>query len=195
MTFLAKLDKRIIKTHSALASAFFELLDESDIDDITVNTLCEKAGIRRATFYGHFKDKTDFLTFIIARVRDSFDEKCLDVQRSNYPTKSYYLEYASELINFFYIHEEAITKILSSNMRDTIIDIFIEKNYQDTKRRLTESVKGGMKLPASVETVTGMLIGGVAQILIRWFDSKDRIPLVDLVDEITAFIEYILKQE
>ena len=54
-------DLRIIKTKLALTNAFFEMLEDMPLDDVTVNALCEKAEVRRATFYKHFKDRHDFI--------------------------------------------------------------------------------------------------------------------------------------
>ena len=42
------------KTRSALTSALYDLLCPKSFDDITVTELCEKAVIRKATFYKHF---------------------------------------------------------------------------------------------------------------------------------------------
>ena len=50
-------DLRIIKTRKALCDAFIILLGEKPFEDITVNELCKKAMVRRATFYQHFEEK------------------------------------------------------------------------------------------------------------------------------------------
>ena len=52
-----KLDLRIYKTYKALHEAFTEILEHKSFEDLTVNELCDKAMIRRATFYKHFADK------------------------------------------------------------------------------------------------------------------------------------------
>ena len=56
-----KSDLRVRKTYEALMRAFEDLLTGKTFDDITVNELCERAMIRRPTFYSHFEDKYDFL--------------------------------------------------------------------------------------------------------------------------------------
>ena len=52
------MDLRVQKTYRALFGAFTELLEEHRFEDITVAMLCERAMIRRTTFYKHFADKT-----------------------------------------------------------------------------------------------------------------------------------------
>lgn len=56
-----KYDLRIVKTRKALFDAFLELVSEKPFDAITVNEICKRALVRRATFYNHFADKYDFL--------------------------------------------------------------------------------------------------------------------------------------
>lgn len=55
-----------------LCTAFIELLSKKKFEDITVNELCEKALIRRATFYTHFLDKYDFFAYFVRQNRDNF---------------------------------------------------------------------------------------------------------------------------
>ena len=57
MKYRKKLELRIQKTYLALHNALTELLYERRFDDVTVNLLCERAMIRRTTFYKHFADK------------------------------------------------------------------------------------------------------------------------------------------
>ena len=40
-------------------NALERLLKDSELDEITVRQICEEAGVGRATFYAHFKDKYD----------------------------------------------------------------------------------------------------------------------------------------
>ena len=58
-----KLDLRIQKTYLSLHNAFTELLEEKKFEEFTVNELCERAMIRRNTFYKHFADKYEYFTF------------------------------------------------------------------------------------------------------------------------------------
>ena len=60
-----KTDLRIQKTYLALQNAFEALLEEKRFEELTVNELCDKAMIRRTTFYKHFADKYEFFAFYI----------------------------------------------------------------------------------------------------------------------------------
>lgn len=55
------MDLRVERTLNALKEALTELLQEKSFDKLTVNDICEKANIRRTTFYLHYADKYDFM--------------------------------------------------------------------------------------------------------------------------------------
>lgn len=59
------MDLRIVKTYTALTVALESLLLEKPLQEITVSEICEKAMIRRATFYKHFGDKNELFAFIL----------------------------------------------------------------------------------------------------------------------------------
>ncbi|MGO4545550.1 TetR-like C-terminal domain-containing protein [Paenibacillus sp. 2TAB23] len=54
-------DPRIVRTRQLLRDAFIELLQEIDIEKISVNRLAERATINRVTFYLHYRDIPDML--------------------------------------------------------------------------------------------------------------------------------------
>lgn len=57
------------RTLTLLTQAFFELMHEKPFAEMTVGELCERAMVRRATFYRHFSDKQDFLVYVVRRRR------------------------------------------------------------------------------------------------------------------------------
>lgn len=85
-TMQNKDDLRVIRTKKALSEAFIELLNSKTFDEITVNELCEEAGIRRATFYKHYSDKYDFLTAYTRSLRDRFESSVWKSKKPG-PTK------------------------------------------------------------------------------------------------------------
>jgi AcrR family transcriptional regulator len=57
----AHTDPRILRTRQLIKDAFVELLEEMDLQKITVNRLAERATINRVTFYLHYRDIPDML--------------------------------------------------------------------------------------------------------------------------------------
>ncbi|WIM40305.1 TetR/AcrR family transcriptional regulator [Paenibacillus sp. PK4536] len=54
-------DLRVVRTQSWLREALIKLIEQVGFDAITVQSLTREAGINRATFYQHYRDKYDLL--------------------------------------------------------------------------------------------------------------------------------------
>ena len=188
-----KEDLRVQKTKKALTDTFRQLLEEKRFEDITVNELCDKAGIRRATFYKHFDDKYAFLGFVAQSLRDDFDRQIWANKKPG-STSEYYTAYVHGLISFINYFDKTFAGIIQSEISHKLISILTEQNYKDTLERLNQSVEDGMILPASTEATAAMLTGGVGQILFNWAKDGKQKPIDDLMAEISALIEHIQMQ-
>ena len=185
-------DLRVIKTKNALHNAFFAMLSEMELEDITINNLCDRAGIRRATFYKHFDDKIDFITYIIKDVRVSFDSAFNNGNDAQLSVE-YYVKYTQAVVAFLSRHEQAIAKILASSMRSVFIETFIYQNHLDTMARLERSVSNGLVITASPKSVAGMIVGGVFVNVINWFEHRDTYLAEDMIKDVSKLIEILLK--
>ncbi|GMK39224.1 TetR family transcriptional regulator [Paenibacillus sp. CCS19] len=54
-------DPRIVRTRQLLKDAFIDLLQEMEIEKISVNRIAERATINRVTFYLHYRDIPDMM--------------------------------------------------------------------------------------------------------------------------------------
>lgn len=187
---MKKEDARITKTKAKLVTALKELLSEKSFEDITVNEICERADIRRATFYKSFSDKYAFLKYLVGTLRDDFDKS---LSRSEQPvaSSSYYIEYIRAIANYLTQNEEMVANILKSEALHLLMGVIEEKNYEDTCERLRKSVGEGLVIHASVETVASMMTGAVTSTILRWIINGRRIPVENLVEEISAVIKVI----
>ncbi|MBQ7362935.1 MAG: TetR/AcrR family transcriptional regulator [Clostridia bacterium] len=186
-----KEDYRVVKTKKALMTAFDTLIRAKKFEDITINELCDEAGVRRATFYKHFTDKYDFLAYAIRLPREEFDRK---VWRRGEPDGSceYYVKYAEALITYFSENTEIASSILGSDHSHSIIGMLIEQNCADTKVRLDKSMEGGLRLSVSTETMANILTGGITLVVARWFEDGMTTPKEKLIGEISLIIDALL---
>ncbi len=189
-----KEDLRVRKTKKALFDAFMKLLCEKPFDEITVNELCDAAGIRRATFYKHYSDKFDFLTAYTCLLRDRFDRV---IWKGGKPslTPDYYVAYAKRLIRFISENSGAVQNICQSNLFPSVLAIIVEQNYKDTCERLRISVAQGMNLSASVETVAYMCTGGVAACVYGWIREGQATDPDQLAEQVGAVVANIIGQK
>lgn len=187
-----KEDLRVQKTKAALNEAFTQLVGEKSFEEISVNEICVKAGIRRATFYKHFTDKNHFLGEYIGFLRQRYDKNAVYNQKPGTSTE-YYAEYAKRAIRFIYANDKIVNQALNSSILHIILGIIAERNYHDTCEKLKESVRAGMKLPASVEAVSAMLTGGVSTIICLWLFNGKYDNLEKLEKEIEILVSNVLK--
>jgi AcrR family transcriptional regulator len=68
---MEKLDRRVQRTRVMLRDALITLILERGYDDLTIQDITDKADLRRATFYLHYKDKEELLLKVLS---ESFDE-------------------------------------------------------------------------------------------------------------------------
>nr|MBE6544696.1 TetR/AcrR family transcriptional regulator [Oscillospiraceae bacterium] len=187
-------DLRVRRTKKALADAFMHMLGEKPLDEITINELCDVAGIRRATFYKHYSDKFDFLTSYIGELRGRFDRHFWKPE-SETITADYYVAYAKRLIVFITEHSAAIDNIYKSNMFPIVMSIIVDQNYKDTCDRLRKSVENGMELSASVEVTASMCAGGVATTVYNWLRDGKKISPDSLAEQVGAVVSAAISQK
>ena len=64
---MQKEDLRVIRTRKLIEDAFLALLEESNLQTITVGKIAKRAMINRGTFYDHFMDKYALFDHIIRK--------------------------------------------------------------------------------------------------------------------------------
>ncbi len=66
-----KLDPRVIRTRQLLREALVAVILEKGLDATSIQDITDRAGLRRATFYLHYRDKDELL---LSMLRDILDE-------------------------------------------------------------------------------------------------------------------------
>lgn len=58
-------NQRTVQTEQKIKWVFLELLNEKELNRISVSEICQKANIHRTTFYVHYKDVADLMEQLI----------------------------------------------------------------------------------------------------------------------------------
>ena len=86
-------DRRIVRTQKKLKTALLDLLEEKDLQDLTITEVAKHADCNRVTYYSHYKDLNallaaivdDYLNGLVSYFRQSFQDlsrfSSTDVQR------------------------------------------------------------------------------------------------------------------
>ena len=182
------MDLRIKKTYRALFDAFTELLEEHRFEDLTVAMLCDRALIRRTTFYKHFRDKNDYFAFYIDELMtglpqnrtDAADAEPLDdVQALRH-------EVFEDAMNMILAHEQLMDNILASSMSGMLTGMICDRIARSIRERVMNVLAEDALAPVSLETTSEFVAGGIIRLFTIWWESghdlERRPEIADVVD-------------
>lgn len=177
-----KIDLRIRKTHSALMQALQELLCEKSFDEISVSELCDRAQTRRATFYKHFRDKSDLLTYMIQMLQQEYNTKSelnFDFCSRNVSLShifKYFLDFLEE-------NKEMVRTILSSNANKIVLDILNEQLEFDLKMHFKEINKDPNSHKIIPDMMAAYYSGAVLNCAQWWITKGDKITKDEAIEQ------------
>ncbi|UFT99534.1 TetR family transcriptional regulator C-terminal domain-containing protein [Radiobacillus kanasensis] len=149
-------DPRILRTRQLLKDAFIDLLQEMDIEKITVNSLAEQATINRVTFYSHYRDIPDMIEKLaddmIADISSVLSQTS-ETGDANWSRMVNFLQYLAENASFYKI---VLTSKRISLFRDRLLLL------------LTDTIVSSIEKKGSGSTV---LKAGIQKDILIWYDS------------------------
>lgn len=152
-----KLDLRIERTYRSLHQAMTELLEEKEFSDITVNELCERAMIRRTTFYKHFADKNEYLLAYMREVRRGFLKERKDTDTMS--LREYILYQCRQFLAFVAQHYAIVEHGIKGNMISVFMDLIQEIMKEDLAEELRRREPDRPR--SELETKACFYVGGV----------------------------------
>lgn len=180
-----KQDLRIQKTYLALTNAFLEMLEEMPFEQLTVNELCNRAMVRRATFYKHFADKYEFFTFFVQEIQHEFFER--ESQDEAEP-KSFYRNTIQSIFDFVDENQTLVASIMKSNMFPVLLDMVSEQTALSVRERLEQDVRAGAEFPGSPVILAQLFTGALISTVKWWVTEKERIPKAQVVEQTAALL-------
>ena len=182
-----KMDLRIQKTYLALHNTFTQLLEEKRFEDLTVNELCERAMIRRTTFYKHFADKYEYFYFylkeIVMTIRDNLTP---DVMEGN--VREYLNHMCRELVRFVKEHDRLVQNIKMSSMFPVLLGIVLDLTTWDVAQVLRRTGEYGSD-KAYLEGTANFIAGGLTNTLFQMLKQDSGIDEECFIGIITSFLE------
>lgn len=187
-----KLDLRIEKTYLLLHNAFTTLLEEKRFEEITINELCDRAMIRRTTFYKHFADKYEYFSFYLTELCDKFrSEMPQDVKNGDFGSAFLYMN--KELLAFLHQHERLVRNLVSSNLFPMLSEILSEKLSADITDLLHQCPSSDLHRvpPALLEHVADFYTGGLLMMLLRELKKGGQVDEQAFLETITCLTRNI----
>lgn len=179
MTYIMEnLDLRVQKTYKSLIDAFEDLLHEKEFEKISVTELCDAAMIRRPTFYKHFLDKYEFLTFFIKhRMNLIFDNA---FQQLDDEEDDFFILVFEQLLNQF---DNLLHLIFRLQMNsDIIIELEGVQEYGKSMLRKYMNTEENNSDIAMVNEYKGQIIMGITIQSVYWYkNNQDKISREEII--------------
>lgn len=182
------MDLRIKKTYRALFEAFTELLEEHRFEDVTVAMLCDRAMIRRTTFYKHFRDKNDYFAFYIDELMSGLPQKRADADAAEgaEDVRALRHEVFADAMDLILAHEQLMDNILASSMSGMLTSMICDRIARSIRGRVMSALDEDALAPVSLETTSEFVAGGIIRLFTMWWESghalERRSEIADVVD-------------
>lgn len=163
-----KLDLRVQKTYRLLHLAFTELLKEKTFEDITVGELCNKAMIRKNTFYAHFEDKYGYFNFYLSELREEFKHNVS--QNINIVTPTDYSQMLlHEMFQFAHSHKQIFYHLKDSTRMSFLYQAMEEQISSEIYNTLINTCKNN-PVP-DLKLVATFYAGGIINVMNWWLNN------------------------
>lgn len=166
------MDLRIVKTEKALKEAFAQLLLEKDFQNITVNELCDKAMIRRTTFYKHYQDKYDYFDRLIKQEVEDILQPCFSLMNAM-EFRAFFQDMLMRCLDYVASRKKTFQSAFSS-YASSLFEDTLTKEVSDIlyKKLVMENVR--LKIKGDVKIVALSYTGILFQILKYWVKESTK---------------------
>lgn len=184
-------DRRIRKTKQAIKQAFIQLLEQKDLDNITISDITEAADINRGTFYLHYEDKYDLLE----KMENEYAQVLYDHTRVTELLKS-----VSSVDEFFEIFSNQVLKNVMTHIHDNLdfyqVILTLERRSQLEERMyeiILDNMKAYMDEKGEISGVPLMYFhsyvsGSMAGIVKHWVKDEHRVDVDTLIQYISRIV-------
>lgn len=189
-----KLDLRIQKTYMSVTKALIEMMEEMPFEDIKVKELCDRAMIRKSTFYKHFADKYELLAFIVKEVINDYNERI----RQDIPTDNpvaFYNKMLDYVFEFAKANQKLIRSAIRSDSLVLLLNIMSQQVMPDICQKLKQAQACGHRMPASPKVVATFFAGGISESLRSWFTGGKKCSEEDIKKQLSDIMRALYQVE
>ncbi|MDD6568756.1 MAG: TetR/AcrR family transcriptional regulator [Eubacteriales bacterium] len=183
------LDLRIQKTYIALTNALIEMMEHTSFENIKVKDLCERAMIRKSTFYKHFADKYELLAFVVNEAMRQTDEKF--AKKQNESSFEFYTRLISELFNLVRENERLVHSAENSDHFLLILNMLSSQVTLSLREKIKEDRQAGIELPAAPDVMASFFVGAIGESVRQWVMNGRKIPEEDIKAQLCNLVKII----
>ena len=180
------LDARQRKTRALLVKALAELMEERPFSELSVVDICSRAMVHRTTFYAHFNDKRELLSYLLSQLERECVETCLPKEEMTSP-KEYFLTAVKNALGFFQDRRSLYLACLNSGM-EAEVHVLSDRAAQELCRRLSQPAFRDAAPEVDPQIAARFYIGAVLALIRWWLTNDDPVPQETLLSNLSHFI-------
>lgn len=169
-------DRRVKRTKQALRDAFFKLLEDKTINEITVTELTNLADVNRATFYFYYTDLIDMLEQIQNDAYESF-EKVVESASVDTSTIEGLTTYAERVIEHCKEQEKLTRFIINNDINNQLY-----KRIQQLMLKNVPNTKDVYPISNPARYTSNYVLTAMTSVLIDWMDEGMPVSSRDLAE-------------
>lgn len=171
------------ETKEILANTLFDLLERKPFPKISVNELCENSMIVRSTFYLHFQDKYELLSYCLDRISME-----LEALMKTHKTKNFFIVFLTECEK----KERVFYNLFETEINEELMNLVYQYISRNITKFLEEKTARGELLPGPVDSVTAFYVSGLVGMTFHWIKSGCKLPKETLASCQTRLMKDIL---
>lgn len=149
-----KSDARSQKSAQAIYSALRKLLESKSFADITISDIQKTSSVSRATFYRHFDNTADVLTW----QSDCYFARMFQSYISSHPHPAQGYEFVQYLLTYWTNNSEILEILLHINRTDIIYESHL-KNFRTFIAPISPAHLNGAHYEYAMGLRSGLMIG------------------------------------
>lgn len=183
-----KEDLRIKRTRKLLCISLMDLMQTKSFEKLSVNDICEKAMVHRATFYNHFNDKNDLLNYALDDLQEELFEK--SIEKETYSSqKEMFMALVECVIDFMTENRQKLKLIFnnSSEKMSSLVSTTIKRSI----RYLISKNKYKQEYLLPIDIIVNFFTGGITMIGIDWLESSNPYTKIEMM----KFFDILLNED
>ena len=182
-----KQESKYYSTASFMDEALISLLNEKDINYITVKEICEKAGVNRSTFYLHYETIDDLLNESIEYITNKFmnffnkDSKEF-IENLNNAKKEDLIFINSEYLRPYLEFIKENKKVFMASFKNPIVMKSAEK-YSNLEKYVLRPILDKYAIPDSKKKyILQFYMNGIMAIIKEWTINDCKEEIEDIIN-------------
>ncbi len=157
-----RIDRRRVRTRSALIGAGQRLFAAKSIDGVTIDDIVEAADVAKGSFYNHFDDKESLADTIVELVQGDCEREVYAVNLDIEDAASRVARAMAALIRYAKVHPDRYRSMVSLSKRRANIDAPINAGLRhDIEAGLESGQFSGISVQGGILAVLGLIATAV----------------------------------